>query len=1157
MNRLNHERMLFTGGGARNVSLAGRLLKVNRPDRRCRSVSAGLAGVDHAAKRVDKLADTDAIHFVKTAPLPQNESERLAALRRYDILDSLPEAAFDEITRLAAQIAGTPAAAINFLDEHRQWFKSRLGLDFTESPRYVAFCGFTILQDDVMAVEDTTLDDRFSDNPLVTGKAAIRFYAGMPLISPEGFRLGTLLVVDHVPQKLSEEKAEALRILSRQVMTQLELRRHLVELAHSVEDHKRTEEALRTSEVFYQTLVESLPQHILRKDLDGRFTFANKNFYSELGTTLEELVGKTDFDFFPPELAKKYHWDDLRVTQTRRTFDTIEAHQKPDGQKMFVHVIKTPLYDSAGNVVGIQGIFWDVTERKKMEEALAYERDLLRALLDTIPDRIYFKDVQSRFLRCSTLMARRLGLKDPKDVWQKTDFEFYPKDLAQEFYQDEQRIILTGHPLINKLEKLIDVDGRESWVSVTKVPIYNRAGGVTGIIGISRDVTKLKEAEAALEQARDVALESARAKSEFLANMSHEIRTPLNAIMGMTGLLLETQLDQEQREFAETVRTSTDALLAIINDILDFSKIEAGKFSFEVIDFELRESVENTVELMAERAQRKGVELACWLDQSVPNNLRGDPIRLRQILINLLSNAVKFTEKGEVVLHVTRVEERDREVMIRFTVTDTGIGIPTRALARIFEAFTQADGSTTRKYGGTGLGLAISKQLVELMGGELGVKSDAGQGSSFWFTLPFEIQTNPGAPPDQADLNILKGKRVLVVDDNETNRRILGHQLNRWDIAFALADGGPAALHLLRQGAGRGEPFDLAILDMQMPEMDGLTLASVIKEEPAISAIQLLMLTSLGHRLDASAMQSTGIEACLVKPVRQSRLFDALVSLLSPAGELGDRAVPGVAPLQPAQAKPSGKLRILLAEDNLVNQKLALRQLEKLGYAADAVGNGLQVIDALRRVPYDVILMDCQMPEMDGYEATQKIRQMERAADSPFKTSPFIIALTANALDGDRERCLAVGMNDYVTKPVQINQLRSALLKVSPPPVAPGDSDFPILDAEVVEGIRALREPGRPDPVAELIDLFLSDAAPRIRKMGSAIASGDALSLVSAAHSLKGSSSNLGARRLSDACARLEKLAKAKDFAGAQTVLPEVEEQFALIEQKLLKEREK
>src|SRR5437867_2969709 len=507
-----------------------------------------------------------------------------------------------------------------------------------------------------------------------------------------------------------------------------------------ITERKRAEQAVRDSEVLYHSLVESLPQNIFRKDRAGRFTFGNARFCAELRRPLEEIIGKTDFDLFPKELAEKYQRDDQRVMETGAPFDAVEEHRTPDRGKIYVQVIKTPLYDASGNVLGIQGMFWDVTERKKMEVALAYERDLLRALLDNIPDNIYFKDTQSRFVKVGQALARKFGLQDPEEAVGKTDFDFFTAEHAQAAYEDEQFIGRTGQPIIGKMEKETWHDGRVTWGLTTKMPFRDKDGKIIGTFGVTKDITQLKETERELAEARDVALESARLKSEFLANMSHEIRTPMNGIIGMTGLLMDTDLSDDQRDFAETIRSSADALLTIINDVLDFSKIEAGKLSIESISFDLRDIVESTVELLAERAEVKAIELASWVLDDVPRHLRGDPGRLRQVLTNLVGNAIKFTEHGEVVVRVTKENETEERVTIRCAVTDTGIGIPGEAQDKLFQAFTQADGSLTRRYGGTGLGLAISKQLVELMGGRIGMESTPGAGSTFWFVLPLEKQ---------------------------------------------------------------------------------------------------------------------------------------------------------------------------------------------------------------------------------------------------------------------------------------------------------------------------------------------------------------------------------------------------------------------------------
>ena len=1088
---------------------------------------------------------TDRLKKARGDALPPDEAVRLNALKRYDVLDTLPEPAFDDLTRLAAHICAMPVALISLVDERRVWFKSKIGLEQSEVPREASPCCNTVLGSDLLVIDDARRDARFANSPLVTEKPNIRFYAGMPLRTSDGFNIGTLCVADARKRRLSQQQREALRILAHQVMVQLELRRHLVELERSLFEHRRTQDALRNSEMFYQTLVESLPQNILRKDVQGRFVFANQKFCASLGKPLSDVLGKTDWDFFPPHLADKYHRDDLRVMATREPVDTIEANQTPQGGRIFVHVIKTPLYDSAGNVVGIQGIFWDVTERKKTEEELAYERDLLRSLLENIPDRIYFKDVKSRFLRVSSSMARRLGVEDPTEVLGKTDFDFYPKERAQEFFDDEQRIVLTGQPLINKLERIVDRDGRETWASVTKVPLYNKSGAVVGIIGISRDVSKLKEAETALEHARDAALETARIKSQFLANMSHEIRTPMNAITGMTDLLMDTPLDEEQREFVDTLRRSTETLLGIINDILDFSKIEAGKLTLEAIDFDLREVIEDTAEMLAQRAQSKGVELLYTIADDVPTLLRGDPRRLRQVLSNLVANAVKFTEKGEVVIRVTRQTENDKHVHVRVGVTDTGIGLSAKTLPLVFQAFTQADGSTTRKYGGTGLGLAISKQLVELMQGQIGADSQLGQGSTFWFELPFEKQEKNADAEQIPDFHNL---RVLVVDDNATTRGTLQHQLGRWRLRSGSAADAAAALNQLRAAVIENDPYAAVLLDMQMPGMDGLTLARAIKNDPALSRTRIIILTPFGQRLDQELMDETAVSHCLLKPVKQSRLLDALMTNAQPTAMQAAVPTPRAATANVRTSRAVAPLRVLLAEDNAVNQKLALRQLQKLGYGASAVGNGAEVLQEVQRVTYDVILMDCQMPEMDGYEVTQRIRDFEKT--NPQRTPVYIIAVTAHALDGDRERCLSAGMNDYLTKPLHIAQLDAALTRAIRRRVPVEKSNI-VLDPVCIAGLKELREPGQTDPLLELVELFNRESDACVSRMESGLEAKDSNLMSRAAHSLKGSASNLGAHRLSTACAAVEQSSKASDWAQAGALLPDLKLQLERVREAL------
>jgi signal transduction histidine kinase/DNA-binding response OmpR family regulator len=591
--------------------------------------------------------------------------------------------------------------------------------------------------------------------------------------------------------------------------------------------------------------------------------------------------------------------------------------------------------------------------------------------------------------------------------------------LAAAFYKDEQAVIRSGQAVVNREEKGVDSQGNESEIMTTQVPLRDKNGRITGLVGIGHDITHLKKVQAEMKVAREAAEAASRAKSEFLANMSHEIRTPLNGVMGMTDLALETALTPEQREYLETVKMSGDTLLTVINDILDFSKIEAGKIDLEAIDFDLRESLESTLKTLALRADEKGLELLCEVAPEVPEIVRGDSSRLRQIVMNLVGNAIKFTGSGEIAVKVQVEGRAGLDWLCHFTVADTGIGIPGDKRKSIFEPFSQADSSTTRKYGGTGLGLTISTRLVHMMSGKIWVESEVGRGSQFHFTAQLgaadakEIKVGTIAPPE-----LLQGVKVLVVDDNRTNRRILEGMLMRWQMKPTLVEGGKEALAQLSAAREAGDPYGLILTDMHMPDMDGFTLVEQIRKRPEVSTATIMMLTSAGHRGDAARCQELGVSAYLLKPIRQSELREAVARVLGAREQEG--AIPLVTRFSLQDARePDAFLSVLIAEDNLVNQRLAVRLLEKRGHQVAVAATGIEALKALEKEKFDLVLMDVQMPEMDGLEATVAIRQKEKGSG----LHQAIVALTAHAMKGDREKCLAAGMDGYLTKPIRPQEL--------------------------------------------------------------------------------------------------------------------------------------
>ncbi len=1078
---------------------------------------------------------------------------------------------------------------------------------------------------------------------------------------------------------------------------------YFISMMLDVTEQRITEEELRVQEAFFQRLFGSLPEGVVIVDQHDGVIDANGKFFEMFGYGADEVKGRTLDELVVPD---EYRAESLRLaTEAYRdnsvVIDTLR--RRKDGSNIQVSAMAAPI-KLAGEQLGLFAIYRDITDRKKAEESLARERTLLRTLIDALPDFIFVKDTECRFVLANAAELQRLGESVQEQIMGKEEDHYLPSIETRVKRRAEEQVLSSGIPDINREEHIHDCNGVVRWVQTTRVPLRDVRGSVIGLVGVSHDISarrqaerdiqesaerlekiietvdegitvsdlnehyeifnskmeeitgyagsdlngmadaaarlyrdgdqrarisaqrreawetgrteeveliittkagkektvlvstslvkyknqqmllsawrditsrKMAEQEMAryaeqllqakssaeaqaeilanqtrdLEEAREQALEASRLKSEFVANMSHEIRTPMNGVIGMTGLLLDTVLSPEQQEYAEIIRTSAESLLTIINDILDFSKIEAGKLTLEVIDFNLRGVVDEAIDMLAQRASQKHLEFVSFVTEDVPVYLRGDPGRTRQVIVNLLNNAIKFTEKGEVSLTVSVEMETESSTMVRFRVKDTGIGIAPERANRLFKPFSQADGSTTRKYGGTGLGLTISKQLVEMMGGKIGVESQQGAGSEFWFTAI--LKKSPMRPPMQLEPSHIVGLKILIVDDNSTNRIILSHHTESWGMLPTAVGTGSDAIDILQRAARGNEPFAIALVDMQLPDTDGYTLTQTIKSLPLTANTVVLMLTSLGNGSGWSSIN--GLAGCLTKPVKEGTLHDTLLRLFArepSATEPGD----GLGPAVPVATARTA--RILIAEDNPINQRVALRMLQKIGYSATIVSNGREAVDAVKSLHYDIVLMDCNMPEMDGFDATGEIRSWEGEGHRT-----VIIAMTANALQGDRDKALAAGMDDYISKPVNQKDLYAMLehwsSTIPPHEQEPGElpqppvEDVPaqevVLDFDRLKELESLMDGEDPGWLRGLIEQYLEDTAVRLGELHTSLHENNAQELGKTAHALKGSSNNIGAVIMVEPMHKLQRLGESGTLIGAESLISEVERLFLMV----------
>ncbi len=895
------------------------------------------------------------------------------------------------------------------------------------------------------------------------------------------------------------------------------------ELKGEIAERQRVGQLIARAKKEWEASVDAVSELILLTDTEGVIVRCNQTTVKYLRSTYADLIGRHIDDAFfterQPGVIKMLAIQDEVQFPGLQGWFTVTSYQVNLEEETLrqVYVVR------------------DVTDRILAQREIERQKTYFESLVENSPVAVVILNLEHEIISLNPAFEQLFGYQSEEVAGFNLD-EILVPDGSYSQAVDLTNEALSGG-MVHGFGQRCRKDGSLVDVEIFGVPVIV-GKDLVGVLGLYHDISDLVRARREAEFAD-------QAKSEFLANMSHEIRTPLNGVIGMVELALDTRLTPEQEDYLLTARDSADSLLGLLNDILDFSKIAAGQLDLDSIDFDLRTTVEGVAQTLAPRAELNNLEMACMIYHDVPLRLQGDPGRLRQILVNLVGNAIKFTQDGEVVIQVRLEEELEKDVRLHFSVRDTGIGIPEERVATIFDRFVQVDSSTTRKYGGTGLGLAISKQLVEIMGGQLAVESELGEGSTFWFTCVFKKQPEATEPKLVVPVDLLE-VRILIVDDNATNCMILNKTLENFGCRVWTVNSGRQALDTLHAAVQAGSPYRMVLLDMQMPEMDGEQTLRAIKGDPRLEDTVVVILTSIGRRGDAALLEGLGCAGYLLKPIKQRQLYEALVTVLGQRLAAAGEQKPLFVTRHLLSEHKRNSMRILLAEDNPINQKLVVALLQKAGYSLDVVENGQQAVDAVRKNPYDLIFMDVQMPVMDGLEASRLIREREKDGQHI-----AIVAMTAHALKGDREMCLAAGMDEYVAKPLDPDEVFSVIERLS------------LASDELAEAAQSELDPGDPGPgfpidldaalprfggdfafFIELLGDFITQLIEQHEQMSAALGAGEAGKLARLAHSLKGLAANFSAGRLSKLTEVLEAQSKAGDLTGAPELLDDIKEEI-------------